>query len=484
LGITGANVVGALCVYAFLQFALADPDTGELGESPMWAKIVVHSVLGLLACVLGNILGGRASRDLVRWVGEDRAPTDAERRATLAQPFRQAVISFGMWMVAALTYPTASILFLGDDATTALRMFDAIAFGGLTTTAIVYLLVERALRPAFATVLAGEPPDRPASLGVRTRFMLVWALGSGVALFGVAVAPTAIETPDWEVPVTILGVLGLLAGAGTMLIAARAVADPLDELTQAMAKVEQGELDASVAVDDGGDIGMLQAGFNRMVTGLVERERLRDLFGRQVGEQVARLAIEQGVDLGGDQVDASALFVDLVGSTALAQDRPPKQVLSLLNQLFATTIRVVGEEGGYVSRFEGDGALCVFGVPVAQPGHATRALRAARRLATALEGEGIAAGIGVSSGTVVAGNVGTTERYEFTVIGDAVNEAARLTDEAKHRPGHALASEATVARADVEALNWVAADELVLRGRGVATRAFAPSTTTVYDTAR
>src|SRR5205814_6542448 len=140
-------------------------------------------------------------------------------------------------------------------------------------------------------------------------------------------------------------------------------------------------------------------------------------------------------------------------------------------------VRVVGAEGGWVNKFQGDGALCVFGAPADQPDHAARALRAARTLrrellALAAVNPGLDAGIGISSGEVVAGNIGTEERSEYTVIGDPVNEAARLTDEAKRRPGRVLASERTVAAAGDEGGNWSAGEHLVLRGRTTPTVAF------------
>src|SRR5690606_37376574 len=147
---------------------------------------------------------------------------------------------------------------------------------------------------------------------------------------------------------------------------------------------------------------------------------------------VAVRAHERGATMHGEEADASVVFVDLVGSTAMAEVLPPDEVVRLLNEIFGVVVRIVDGQDGWVNKFEGDGALCVFGVPGAQPDHAARALRAALLLHLAIAALGdshqdLAAGIGVSSGRVVAGNVGTEHRYEYTVIGPAVNEAARLT---------------------------------------------------------
>jgi adenylate cyclase len=130
-----------------------------------------------------------------------------------------------------------------------------------------------------------------------------------------------------------------------------------------------------------------------------------------------------------------------------------------------------------VNKFEGDAALCVFGAPSGQVDHATRCLRTARALRGALqqlsrEREGLDAGIGVASGLVVAGNVGAEDRYEYTVIGDAVNEAARLAELAKQNPCRVLASEDSVVRAGHGDGGWVQSEEVLLRGRDRVTQTY------------
>jgi adenylate cyclase len=227
-----------------------------------------------------------------------------------------------------------------------------------------------------------------------------------------------------------------------------------------------------VPVYDGSELGLLQAGFNRMAAGLRERERVRDLFGRHVGEDVARAALEEEVELGGEVRDAAVLFVDVEASTQLAAERPPTEVVGLLNSFFSVVVEVVNDHGGYVNKFEGDAALAIFGAPVAREDYAGCALKAARELCVRLEREvpGISAGIGVSGGEVVAGNVGDESRFEYTVIGDPVNEAARLTELAKDRATKVLASADLVERAsEDERRRWQVSGEVELRGRARAT---------------
>jgi adenylate cyclase len=160
--------------------------------------------------------------------------------------------------------------------------------------------------------------------------------------------------------------------------------------------------------------------------------------------------------------------VDLEGSTALAETRDPAEVVGILNAFFAIVVEVVAQHNGWVNKFEGDAALCVFGAPLPDPCAPAQALAAARELRARIADElsEMSAGIGVSAGRVVAGNVGAARRFEYTVIGDPVNEAARLTELAKARPERVLASQEALARAGAEeAAHWQLCGEVKLRGR-------------------
>jgi adenylate cyclase len=265
-----------------------------------------------------------------------------------------------------------------------------------------------------------------------------------------------------------LGGITIVIGFFTTLLAARATTAAVQSVRKAQQRVESGDLSVRTPVFDGTQVGLLQAGFNQMAEGLEERERIRDLFGRHVGEGVARDAIAGNIELGGETREVGVVFVDVIGSTTLALTQPPAEVVGILNRFFAVVVDVVHDHGGFVNKFEGDAALAVFGAPVALDDPAGAALAAARAMAARLAEEvtECQAGIGVSFGPAVAGNVGAAERYEYTVIGDPVNEAARLSELAKAVPGRIVASDRAVAAADpAEAARWSSGDEVVLRGR-------------------
>ena len=345
-----------------------------------------------------------------------------------------------LWLIGVVVFAALNATFSGSLAR---NVALTVALGGTTTCSVAYLLSERALRPITMRALADGLPERESLPGVGARAMLAWGLGTGVPVVGLALVAAFVlagaSTTVDQLSVTILALsaTALLIGGLVTILAARQTADPVHSVADALAEVQAGRFDVRVPVYDGTEIGLLQSGFNRMSAGLAERERIRELFGRQVGADVARAALEGGIELGGEERDVAVLFVDLIGSTALAADRPPQEVVAVINRFFAVVVQAVDGEGGWINKFEGDGALAIFGAPIALPDAYGHALAAARAAAGELVRQlpEYPAAVGVSAGLAVAGHIGETQRYEYTVIGDPVNEAARLTELAKTAPG-------------------------------------------------
>jgi adenylate cyclase len=477
-----SNGLGALVL--FLLVGVLAPFAPEDVDRQLGLNAAVGAAYLLLALVVGTWIGKRMNAPIDRWLAEGRPPTETERKLALGMPGRVALVNAVCWSFCAVLF---TLLNAPTSGWAALAVGGAIMLGGETTTAVGYLLAERITRPITALALAGgAPPPRSCGPGVRGRLMMAWSLGTGVPLFGILIIAVAGVADGDEDPVLLAASVGLLAAVGfavgllAIAVASRSIADPIGAVRDGMERVEEGQLDVSVPVDDGSEVGLLEAGFNRMAAGLRERERLHDLFGRHVGRDVAQAALEEDgeVQLGGEVRDVAVVFADVVGSTALAGRRPPTEVVALLNDFFRLVVETVEEQGGWVNKFEGDAALCVFGAPTARPDAAFDALRAARRLRRRLDEElqGADAGIGVSAGPAVAGNVGTEERFEYTVIGDPVNEAARLCELAKQRPERLLASAAVVEQAGPEeSACWEIGEEAVLRGRGTPTGLATPT---------
>ena len=478
----GANVIGTAIVFALFVWVLPVP---AIDDAAHVRQVNLLWVAGYLAFAVpaGVVWVLWLLRPVMAWLREDRPPTEAEQRIVLLTPARELVVHGTLWALGAVVFTVLNARYSGELA---LLVAITVGLAAAATCAVAYLLAQRVLRPVAARALADQVPDDPALPGITTRLLLTWALGTGVPVLGVTLIGAGVllgvidaSADRVAIAAVSLGGVALIVGVAVMALTARSLADPLESMRGAVRRVQRGDQDVEVDVYDGSELGLLQAGFNRMVAGLREREELRDLFGRQVGEEVARQALDRGITLGGEELEVAVLFIDLVGSTELAHERPPAEVVELLNEFFCVVVEVVDDEGGTVNKFVGDAALVVFGAPLPHDDAAGAALRAARRLRERLAEEvpQCDVGIGVSAGTAVAGNIGAQQRFEYTVIGDPVNEASRLTELAKQHDGRVLASEAALQRAGdaAEAPRWTLGATETLRGRAAPTRLAAPT---------
>jgi class 3 adenylate cyclase len=469
--VISANLLGGL-VITFLILAVNSAAPEDERTFLLVAAATYVAVSIAAGCALAVLL----QRRTLHWFAKDVTPIKAEARRALRMPVDLAVITGVLWLIGAVLM---SGLAAGVGATVG-ETFDiggGLLLAGVSVAAVTYLVAARASRPITARALAAHPPPHDTvMLGVRSRLLLIWSLTTGVPLVGIAFILAA---PPGQSHVRGAGifaaVVALAVGVVSTGLAARAIGTPLRDLLVVLRRVGDGDLDLQVPVEDAGEIGLLQSGINDMVAGLRERDRISDLFGRHVGPAVAREAVIRGVTLSGETRDVVALFVDIAGSTQLTTQTEPAEFVAMLNRFFEIVVEVVEASGGLLNKFEGDAALCVFGAPVELDDPATAALRSAREIRERVAAVGeVDVGIGVAAGPVIAGQVGAASRLEYTVIGDAVNEAARLTELAKAERGGLLASDAVVQRSTpTERANWTAGAEIVLRGRSTPTRTWA-----------
>ena len=480
LAIAAANLIGLAVVIACIWFVLPGGDIDDVGTVAALNGIV-GTVFLVIVVPLASLWGESWLRAGRRWIQEERPPTDAELTAVLRAPLRLFFVHTTVWLTAAAVFTVLNAIV---EFELVARVGFTVALAGLVTSAMTYLLAERITRPLAKAALSISTVSKPRLPGITTRTVLGWTLGSGVPLIGLIIVgifaladPSSATKTKLAVTMLVLGGTALVVGAGVELLGARAIAEPITSLRKAIRRLAEGDLDTRVEVSDGSVLGLLQSGFNDMARGVQEREQLQDLYQRQVGEDVALGALERGSALGGEVRDVAVLFVDVVGSTRLAATRPAAEVVDLLNRFFAVVIDEVHAHGGWVNKFQGDATLAVFGAPTDLDDRAGRALAAARAVARRLPTEvpELAAGIGVAYGPAVAGNIGDERRFEFTVIGDPVNEAARLTELAKQHDPMLLASAEAVTAADPrERARWTTCGEAELRGRARPTTFAAP----------
>lgn len=476
--IAAANLIGI--GVALLLVTVAFPVPSVFSDAPRWITYAVAPAYVAIALVLGTYWITRRTISVLRWAIEERQPTRTDERNTFLAPLRVAVVLLILWGVGAALLTT--LYGLANSTFIPLMMF-TVGFCGVLVATGCYLFTEFALRPVAAQALqAGSPPRRFAP-GIMGRIMTVWLLGSGVPVLGIAltaffalVLRNLTET-QFGVAVLILATATLIFGFLLMWILSWLTATPVRVVRAALKRVERGDLRGDLVVFDGTELGELQSGFNAMVDGLRERERVRDLFGRHVGREVAAAAERERPKLGGEERHVAVVFVDIAGSTQLVTSRPAADIVQLLNRFFAVIVDEVDRHCGLVNKFEGDATLAVFGAPNHLDQPEDEALAASRAIARRLRSEvpECPAGIGVAAGQVVAGYIGAKERFEYTVIGEPVNEAARLCELAKPEPGRLLASSATVnAAGEDERVHWSLGESVTLRGHDQPTRLAAP----------
>ena len=465
------NLAGA--VLTFLYFQLLDPAAHE-GVGRVERDDLLFFVFASAAIVaVGFASSGGWARAVLRFSGTPPAGTDGDelRRRALLVPGFFALLSFAAWMLASLVFGVLRPL-LSDSfaAGRALRQIFGILFvSGTMVTALVFFRVERLWRdelPRFFPdgVLSPIPVPR---LRVRTRMLVVFLLIGLLPLAVLAVAAltrarallSADPATAEEIIHNLILVVSLLAAAGLLLslrlatALAASAARPLSELQAAMARVERGALDTRCAVLSNDEIGAFAEGFNRMVAGLREREVIRETFGKYISPEVRDEILAGRVPLAGALREVTVLFADLRDFTPWVESTPATEVVADLNAYFTEMDGAIRAHRGLVLQFIGDEIEAVFGAPIADPQHADSALRAALEMRRRLEAWNAARraagkialrhGIGIHTGTVLAGNIGSGERLSYALVGDAVNLASRIQSLNKQLGTDVLVSGAT-----------------------------------------
>jgi adenylate cyclase len=452
-----ANLVGALLAFSYFSFiddlALARPGGGRAGA-------IVFFVVGLLTLlVIGAAWGSRWSRPLtrVRAGSEDAEDRREARRRAVQLPYMMTLITACGWTLAGLVWGVLEPLATGQfTPTRALRQIFGITFvAGLVSTAFVFFAVERLWRkemPAFFPEGDVSAVTGVVRLRVRTRLLVIFLMLGTVplSLLGVMAYRRSLALLTAEpvaaarlldnmlVTIVFIVAVGVVSAIGLAVFVAHSVAAPLRDLQTAMGRVEQGDLQTRCPVVGNDELGAVAEGFNRMVVGLREREFLRETFGKYVSPEVRDEILSGRLSLEGQAREVTILFADLRDFTPWVEATDPRDVVRDLNRYFTEMNEAIRRHRGLVLQFIGDEIEAVFGAPVADPTHAEMALRAAlemrERLARLNAERGRAAkpplrhGIGIHTGRVLAGNIGSAERLSYALVGDPVNLASRIQD--------------------------------------------------------
>lgn len=277
--------------------------------------------------------------------------------------------------------------------------------------------------------------------------------------------------------IVLLSLFALCAAAAAAYMGRRWVGKPVDTLMHAAKRIEQGDFDARLQLKQSAEFTQLGNAFNYMAASLKERERERDMFGRVVSPEVREKLLSGQLQLGGETCWVSVIFSDIRGFSTLSEAMSPQEVVGLLNEYMTEMSEAIKPWGGYINNFIGDAIVIVFGAPVVHADIEWRAVEAALSMRERLtrlnqrrreRGEiEIESGIGISTGEAVAGQIGSFERLLYTVIGDAVNLAARLETMTKEFADNPILMNAQTAQAlkGREGLRLVDRGLMSIRGR-------------------
>ncbi len=348
---------------------------------------------------------------------------------------------------------------------------------------IAFFVMERAVQPILddvAAVLSDEAEIDAIGLPLRRRLLsalLAINVMTGVLVVGlVEGGQPGLDALALAIGVSLV-VTATLSLAFTGLLA-DSVVSPIRRLEDATSRVAAGDLATRVPVSAADETGKLTRAFNRMVSGLQERERLREAFGTFVDPDLAERVARDGTDVRGEELEASILFMDVRGFTTFSEKAPAQEVVARLNELYEVVVPVITSHGGHANKFIGDGLLAVFGAPARHPDHAARAVAAALEIAEEVNERfkgSLRVGLGVNSGTVVVGTIGGGGRLDFTVIGDTVNTAARVESATRESGDDVLITEATRSRLTTSVATWQERPSIPLKGKSETIRLYGPA---------
>jgi adenylate cyclase len=452
--------------------------------------------VGLAGMFLYNLLYARSTGELMepleRWLSgwRDPASTLAAWRASASYPrdmMRREWLSplqGGASYLGLVVWAAYTTWELELPAYTGVLLFAGIAVFILYVQALRFFANERAMHPVLVDLARelGEEADLDAT-GFPLRTRLLAALPAINVITGVAaVAITGIRhdlaLSDLGLAVIVSAAIAGTLSLGLILLLSESVIAPVSALKSATERIGGGDFAARVPVVTTDETGALARSFNQMAAGLEQRERLREAFGTFVDPKLTERVLEEGTDLAGEELDVSLLFMDIRGFTAYSEQAEAREVVARLNDLYGQVVPIILRHGGHANKFIGDGLLAVFGAPTRVADHADRAVAAGCEIAALVRdryaGE-LRVGIGVNTGRVVVGTIGGGGRLDFTVIGDAVNTAARVESTTRETDDDVLVTDTTLDLLSSGRDGWEERPPIPLKGKAERVRLYAPT---------
>ena len=426
--------------------------------------LVMHRLLRPISSCLSRVRDG---------VTPPHHMAEKARRRLINLPFIFIAVHVGMWLlIPALLFFLAYLGGLINFQTSAVFAVRA-SMVGLITSSVAFYRVEaysrKQLIPFFFPRGRLADLKGAAKLLISRRIRMFFRMGTVVPI---VILLVTLLTVQWELdPATmaadeygrriiffalvLFSIFFVSTGVLNRLVS-RSIVEPLQNMLEALDKIRDGDYSTRIRVIGNDEIGVLGDAGNNMIRGLAERQKLRTVFGKYVTPEIRDEILSGRIPLEGERREGTVMFSDLRDFTPFVENNPPEEVMSGLRAYFTAMHRAIRLHGGLVLQFVGDEIEAVFGVPVYFDGHADAAVRAALEMRRALrvlnqerraEGKPVFAhGIGIHSGSVLAGNSGSEEQSAYSLVGNTVNIASRIEGLTRKAGCDMLVSQETVDR--------------------------------------
>lgn len=449
----------------------------ELDSGQFWRIMAVAQAFMVIENALAYWTASRLVRPADDWLSGRRDDATAARawRALAGLP-RDFLLDRRALPVVLNLFPLAGFVLLELDAPFWPAYFIVFA---ATTIVLLYAAflrffgLELIVRPLLERISHALPDDaRLGAATVSVRLRLLFGLPTINIISGLVIVAIAAPREGGlaELGAGVLATVGVsftlsLAMSALLL---RSILQPIQELREGTRRVLDGDLSVRVPILGSDESGSLAGSFNQMVAGLEERRKLHHALEAYVAPVLVERMLREGPQLEPREVEVTVMFLDMRDFTAFAEAATARQVIERLNDFYNLAVPVLTGHGGHIDNFIGDGLLAVFGAPEPVDDHADRAVAAAVDLVGMVEetyAGRLRIGIGINTGQVVAGSIGGGGRVDFTVIGDAVNTAARVEEVTRMTGDAVLVTRATHQALRHTPLEFVERGEVELKGK-------------------
>ncbi len=460
------NVIGAVSTYFYFAFIL---EAGHIKEdipayfSPLF--FIISTAIMVISFNIGSRKNMKTLFDVAYGKIKINSLEESEvyhlQREALQLPMTASVFTFFIWILAGFIFgfvePLVAARMFNIETPGliyCLRRFLGISIlGGGITTMILYFVLENGWRnyiPNFFPNGYLSHVKHVFKINVRKRLLIVFL---GITLIPLPVLGMTIYSKVMALhmadAITRIRIISSLVGELAYIAAdslsiclilayfvSKSISDPLFHIKNAIKEVEKGNLDAQVEIVSNDELGDVAEGFNLMIKSMKESQSIKESFGKYVSEEIRDEIIAGKTSLDGEMKRVTLLFSDLRNFTVLVEKNHPKHVVTIINQYFNEMTQAIKKHKGLILQYVGDEIEAVFGAPIGFDDHPDMAVKAAlemrRRLDMLnmrLEQQGfepLAHGIGIHSGAVLAGNIGSEDRMSYALVGDTVNSASRI----------------------------------------------------------